>query len=119
MSVAEAERFVEDLSNNAELLAETKGEAAGLASVVEFAQAKGYDFNIDEAKAFINSKSPQELTDQQLDAIAGGKSSKDSSVHTSSNVEQSTDVATTGVSVAEGAADVAIGVSAVLVVVLT
>ena len=73
MSQADVERFVADLKSNEELLGELKDSSTGLASVVEFAAAKGYDISIDEAKAYIQEQTKQELSDNQLDSIAGGK----------------------------------------------
>ncbi|MBL6934071.1 MAG: Nif11-like leader peptide family RiPP precursor [Alphaproteobacteria bacterium] len=73
MSQADIERFVSDLKSNAELLGELKSGSTGLASVVEFAAAKGYDISIDEAKAYVREQTKQELSDDQLDSIAGGK----------------------------------------------
>ncbi len=73
MSQADIERFVDDLKSNAELLEGLKAQAAGLASVVDFARSKGYDITVDEAKAYIREQARQDLTDDQLDAVAGGK----------------------------------------------
>lgn len=73
MSVAEAKRFATALYENKELLAEVRPQATGLASIVEIAKSHGYDFSLGEAKEYIRSRSVSELTDQQLDAIAGGK----------------------------------------------
>ena len=73
MSAADIARFVADLKSNATLAGEMKGAATGLASVVDFAKSKGYDISVDEAKTYIREQSKQELTDDQLEAIAGGK----------------------------------------------
>jgi predicted ribosomally synthesized peptide with nif11-like leader len=128
MSIAEAERFVGDLAKNPQLLAQVKPEATGLASVVALAKKHGYNFSLDEAKKYVQSKSPRELTDKQLDAIAGGKhhGGGGSSVATSTKVAQTAyvassaveaaEVATTAVQVAEAAADVAAAAEAVVVV---
>jgi predicted ribosomally synthesized peptide with nif11-like leader len=92
MSISEAERFANDLAKNKELLAEVKPEATGLASIVAIGKQHGYDFSLDEAKQFIQSRSPRELTDTQLDAIAGGKQHKGGS-STSSNVAVNSNIA--------------------------
>ena len=73
MSKADVERFVADLKANPDLLAEVKESAGGLASVVEIAKGKGYDIGLDEAKTYIQAQAGNELSDEQLDAIAGGK----------------------------------------------
>ena len=73
MSQADIQRFVNDLKANQALLDEVKSGAVGLAAVVELAQARGYDITVDEAKAYIREQSSQELSDEQLDAVAGGK----------------------------------------------
>jgi predicted ribosomally synthesized peptide with nif11-like leader len=99
MSIAEAERFANELGTNKELLAEVMANASGVASVVKVANAHGFNVTVDEAKQFIESRSPKELTDDQLDAVAGGKSKNPSTVST--QAVQSTTVATTGVEAAE------------------
>jgi predicted ribosomally synthesized peptide with nif11-like leader len=73
MSQSEVERFVSDLKSDAALREDLKGSAAGVASVVAFAQARGYDIGADEARQYISAKMGRELSDDQLDAIAGGK----------------------------------------------
>lgn len=75
MSQADVERFINDLKNDPGLLEGLKSEATGVASVVDFAKSKGYDITLDEARAYIAEQSKQELSDEQLDAIAGGKDS--------------------------------------------
>lgn len=124
MSRVEVERFVNDLATDPTLLAEVKPRATGLAAVVALGKQHGYDFTLDEAKSYIQSRSPRELTDRQLDAIAGGK--HHSSVATSTKVAQTVavatsaveaaEVATSAVQVAEGAADVVAAAEAVVVV---
>lgn len=114
MALSDAKRFAEDLSNNEDLRETVKSEATGLASIVDFAKSRGYDFTIDEAKEFIQSRAPQELTDQQLEAVAGGKGGGSSTSSTvvqtagvATSAAEAAEVATTVVQVSEGAADVA------------
>jgi len=73
MSQADIQRFVSDLKENQALLDEVKSGAIGLEAVVELAQARGYDITVDEAKAYIRDQANQELSDEQLDMVAGGK----------------------------------------------
>ena len=73
MSQAEVERFVESLKNDEGLRTELAGHASGVGSVVEFAKDKGYDITADEARDYIQSQSQRELSDDELDAVAGGK----------------------------------------------
>lgn len=73
MSKADIERFVADLNSDAALLEEVKAAAGSLSKVVDVAKAKGYDITVDEAKAYIEEQAKQELSDEQLDAVAGGK----------------------------------------------
>jgi len=73
MSNAEIERFIGDLKGNSALLDEVKAGIAGLSSVVDKAKAKGYDITMDDAKTYIAAQAGQELNDEQLDAVAGGK----------------------------------------------
>lgn len=74
MSQAELERFVGDLKADAGLRTEVSGKAAGISSMVELAQAKGYDISAEEANAYIRAQAGSELSDEQLDAVAGAKS---------------------------------------------
>lgn len=73
MSQADVDRFVSDLKSNDDLRAELSDHASGVGSVVEFAQDKGYDITVDEANAYIQSQAGSDLSDDQLDAVAGGK----------------------------------------------
>ena len=73
MSQADVERFVEDLKNNEDLRNELSGHASGVGSVVAFAKNKGYDISAEEASAYISAQAGQELSDDELDAVAGGK----------------------------------------------
>ncbi|BBD41367.1 hypothetical protein Amn_pc00820 (plasmid) [Aminobacter sp. Y103A] len=104
MSQAEVERFVDDLAKDDSLLEKVKPYATGLASVVAVGKNHGYNFTLDEAKSYIQSRSPRELTDKQLDAIVGGK--HHSSVATSTKVVQTTVVATSAVEAVEVATTV-------------
>ncbi len=112
MPLADAERLAKDLADNEDLRDAIKAKATGLASIVEFAKSHGYNFTIEEAKEYIQSRAPQELTDEQLEAVAGGKGGGSS---TSSTVVQTAGVATSAVQVTEGAADVAAAAEVVAV----
>ncbi|MER9331135.1 Nif11-like leader peptide family natural product precursor [Mesorhizobium sp. M0152] len=114
MSQAEVERFVDDLAKDGNLLEKVKPNATGLASIVAIAKSHGYNFTLDEAKSYIQSRSPRELTDKQLDAIFGGK--HDPNVATSTKVAQTAVVVTTAVEAAEAATTVAEAAEAVVVV---
>jgi predicted ribosomally synthesized peptide with nif11-like leader len=74
MSQAEVERFIADIKGDEALRADIATDPANLAAIVEKANAKGYDFTLDEAKAHISAQAGTELTDEQLDSVAGGKS---------------------------------------------
>ncbi|MBT5660230.1 MAG: Nif11-like leader peptide family natural product precursor [Rhodospirillaceae bacterium] len=73
MSQAEVERFIADIKGDEALRADTASNPASLAAIVEKAKAKGYDFTLDEAKAFANAQAGKELSDEELDQVAGGK----------------------------------------------
>jgi predicted ribosomally synthesized peptide with nif11-like leader len=73
MSQSEVERFVADLKSDASLREDLQGSAAGVASVVEFAQSRGYDIGVDEARQYIQAQTGSELSDAELDHVAGGK----------------------------------------------
>ncbi len=117
------ERFINDLKGDTALLGEMKEISAGIASIVQFAKGKGYDISVDEAKAYISEKANQELSDEQMDAIAGGKghhhSSGGSSTSTDVQVEVQVVEAVQVAEVAQVAEAAEVGVVAVAVVVLT
>ncbi len=116
MSQADVERFVGDLKSDSGLLEGLKSEASGISSVVNFAKSKGYDISVDEAKSYITERSKQDLNDDQLDAIAGGKGG---SKCTTTEVAVAAQVAETcqAATSVEAAAEVA--VAAVAAIVLT
>lgn len=91
MSQAEVERFVEDLKNDEGLRSELSAHASGVGSVVAFAKDKGYDVTADEASAYINAQAGRELSDDELDAVAGGKGADNQ--HSNSQVSANTNVA--------------------------
>jgi len=95
MAISEAERFANDLVGNLTLRNTVTTGASGLASVVDIANKNGYSFTIEEAKQYMQSQSPHQLTDAQLDAVAGGKSS------TATNTVQTAETVTTAVTGAE------------------
>jgi predicted ribosomally synthesized peptide with nif11-like leader len=72
MSQADIERFTRDLQSNEQLRNEVKSGASGLASIVDIAKRHGYDVTIDEVRAHMRGQVPQNLTDEQLEALAGG-----------------------------------------------
>ena len=77
MSQADVERFVADLKSNDELRDEVTGAAGGIGSIVEVAKDKGYDITVEEARDYIRSQASSELSDEQLDQVAGGKGGAD------------------------------------------
>lgn len=122
MTISDAERFAKDLAVNSGLQEDIKTQATGLASIVEFAKSRGYDFTVDEAKAYIQARAPEDLTDDQLEAIAGGKGGHSSTSSTvvqtagvATSAAEAAEVATTAVQVTEGAADVAAAAEAVVI----
>lgn len=122
MALTDAERFAKDLADDESLRDAIKTAATGLASIVEFAKSRGYDFTIDEAKEYIQSRAPQELTDEQLEAVTGGKGGGSSTSSTvvqtagvATSAAEAAEVATTAVQVTEGAADVAAAAEVVAV----
>ncbi len=122
MSQADVERFVSDLKSDEGLRTELSGHASGIGSVVEFAKDKGYDITADEAKAYIQDQTPNELSDDQLDAVAGGKGHHSSTVsETQVATVQTVAAATTEAVAAETTVNVGaeVEVAAVAVVVAT
>lgn len=123
MSQADVERFVADLKSDDGLRGELSEHASGIGSVVEFAKGKGYDITADEAKDYIQAQTPNELTDDQLDAVAGGKGHHHSSTVSQTQVAtvQTVAAATTEAVAAETTVNVGaeVEVVAVAAVVLT
>ena len=76
MSQSEVERFADALESDSALQAEMGGESAGtLAVVVDLAKRRGYDFTLDDLKAFAQARAgaaARELSTADLDAMAGG-----------------------------------------------
>lgn len=102
MSQAEIERFVNDLASNESLRETVVNASEGVESLVAIAQDHGYDINIDEARDYIQANTQGDLSDDQLDAVAGGKTS------VFINVVEAVQVATTTGVVAEVEAVVAV-----------
>lgn len=71
MSQKEVERFSADVEASEDLLRKAYDGAVGLDQLVERARSLGYDFDLDDAKAFIASRSA-ELTQRDLEKAAGG-----------------------------------------------
>ncbi len=120
MSKAEVERFVSDLKDNEGLRAELSGHASGVGSVVSFAKDKGYDISADEARDYIQGQSERDLSDDELDAVAGGKGHShvgETAVAAVQTVAAATTEAVTTETTTATSAEVAI--EAVAVVVLT
>ena len=76
MSSSEVERFVSDLKTDDGLRSTLAEHASGVGSVVSFANEKGYEITVEEAGAYIQAQAGNELRDDQLDAVAGGKSTQ-------------------------------------------
>jgi predicted ribosomally synthesized peptide with nif11-like leader len=72
MSAAEIERFNTDVGSDPELGDQMTQHSATLAAVVAFASARGYAFTADEVKEYARPARGGELTDRQLDLVAGG-----------------------------------------------
>jgi predicted ribosomally synthesized peptide with nif11-like leader len=72
MSKAEIERFNNDVKSNSKLQEEVKAKATSIRSLVEVAKAKGYDISVDEVQEYARSQG-KELSDEQLDAVTGGR----------------------------------------------
>jgi predicted ribosomally synthesized peptide with nif11-like leader len=73
MSISDAARFAKDLATDKDLLEKVKGKASGLASLVELGKVHGYNFTFDEIKQVVQGTAKREMTDAELDVVAGGK----------------------------------------------
>ncbi|MBT3399483.1 MAG: Nif11-like leader peptide family natural product precursor [Rhodospirillaceae bacterium] len=111
MSQAEIERFVADLKSNEALRSELSGHASGIGSAVSFAKDKGYDITSDEAGSYISAQAGRDLSDSDLDAVAGGKSFHHDNQTTTTDANVALNI--------EAAAMVAAGASVVVVIVAT
>ncbi|WP_434133337.1 Nif11-like leader peptide family RiPP precursor [Sporomusa sphaeroides] len=69
--MSEIQRFNKDLNENKEMLEEVKNAGNDLAKIVAYANAKGYNFTVAELEA---SATSAELSEEQLDKVAGGVS---------------------------------------------
>ena len=123
MSQSDIERFVADLKSDSSLLDGLKGQAAGLASVVDYAKGKGYDVTIEEAKSYVSDQAGQDLSDDQLDAVAGGKGHHRSHTATHTTTQQTAVTSTTELvnaeTTTEAAAEVEVAAVAGVVIVVT
>jgi hypothetical protein len=81
MSLSEIERFAADLKSNAALRAEAEtaqadpSDATPLQRAAAFAASKGYAFTADEVKEHVKANAKvagKQLTDAELDGVAGG-----------------------------------------------
>ncbi len=101
MSKEEVERFVADIKTQPDLIDELKGTSGGIDSIVDFANAKGYKISADEARTYIQDKVGRDLTDEQLDAIAGGKGSVYQNTEAATATTEAAGAETTVVAAAE------------------
>jgi len=112
MSHSEIERFIADMKSDLSLLQQAQSGSTGLESVVALATSKGYDITLDDAKGYIRAKAGSELSDDDLDAVAGGKghhhhsSGDHGSVQSNTNVAASAEAVTVAVEAAAAATTV-------------
>lgn len=71
MSKAELERFSKDVKADPKLQEELKKSGTSEKAVVDIAKAKGYDFSVEELKAYAEAKKG-ELSEEDLQKVAGG-----------------------------------------------
>ena len=71
MSQSELERFIADVKANKEMQEDLKKGEASVEAVVKYAKEKGYDFTVEELKAYVETKK-SELSEEELEKIAGG-----------------------------------------------
>jgi predicted ribosomally synthesized peptide with nif11-like leader len=70
MSRSEIDRFLSDLQNDAGLRQELAGLGQDMEACVRWANAKGYSFTLDEARALGGFDA--DLSDDDLEKVAGG-----------------------------------------------
>lgn len=71
MSQEELKRFSKDLKSDQALQDEAKASGTSPEDVTKMANAKGYDFSVEELTAAAE-KSKGELSEEDLDKVAGG-----------------------------------------------
>ncbi|MCJ2045952.1 Nif11-like leader peptide family RiPP precursor [Methylobacterium sp. J-078] len=74
MSISELDRFSTDLKADTALQEQFAGSGKDLGALVEAAQAKGYDFTVDDVQARIAEHDSQ-LSEEELNTVAGGRPS--------------------------------------------
>jgi predicted ribosomally synthesized peptide with nif11-like leader len=72
MSKLELDRFIDDARTDPKLQEALKGKAADPAAVVLVARARGYDVTSQDVDAQVSMRK-RELSDQELDAVVGGR----------------------------------------------
>lgn len=82
MSVAELERFENDVHSDTSLMKEVKAAGTDEKAVVAFAKSKGYDFTLEELLDYVEKRKAL-LSDEDLDKVAGGAGDPTLSVETS------------------------------------
>ena len=76
MSRSEVDRFVQHLHSGEAILEDLSEGLVGIDSLVERANAHGYDFTAADVKEYMREKHPEEvghMNDEELDAVAGGQ----------------------------------------------
>lgn len=73
MAYEQIEQFLAALQKDPQLIEKFQSGISGLDSVVEFAREMGFEISLDDAREFIREQANVELSDEQLEAIAGGK----------------------------------------------
>jgi predicted ribosomally synthesized peptide with nif11-like leader len=73
MSKSELARFVADLGTDSILQSSVKTNTANPTALVAIARSKGYAIDLEEMRNHLEAGRP-DLTEKQLDAVAGGKS---------------------------------------------
>lgn len=71
MSKPDLERFAKDVKKDTKLQEELKKAGTDEKAVIGIAKARGYDFSLEELKAYAEQKKG-ELSEEQLDKVAGG-----------------------------------------------
>jgi predicted ribosomally synthesized peptide with nif11-like leader len=71
MTVEQARAFIEKLNSDENLLKQVN-DAANNAARLELAKSAGFNFSADEMNSVISKLASEELTEDELDAVAGG-----------------------------------------------
>lgn len=119
MSESEIKRFMEDLQSDEALRTELSSQASGIGPIVEFANGKGYDVTAEDVSTHMRAQLGEDLSDDELDSIAGGASAATAAAAVFANVSSHANANISSQSVEVAEVQAAVGTNAVAVITAT